>query len=256
MRGVFRVTLCLLASVLAFRCLPAAAQRPASVAEQYLFAAANAERAQRGLPPLRWDGALYRAAESHAVAMAERASISHQYPGERDLGARARLQGARFSVVAENVAEAPTAVRIHDAWMHSPEHRANLLDSSVDSVGISVLRRGDELYAVEDFDRSVANLSFDAQERTVADLLSRLAPVTVLPSTEEAQRTCEMDTGYAGARRPWFVMRYTTGDIGELPDVLKSRLATGKYHEAMVGACPARGTQSFSAFNIAVLLYP
>jgi hypothetical protein len=109
---------------------------------------------------------------------------------------------------------------------------------------------------VEDFDRSVANLSFDAQERAVADLLTRMAPVTVLPSNEDAYRTCEMDTGYAGARRPWFVMRYTTGDIRELPDTLKTHLATGKYHEAMVGACAARGTQSFSAFNIAVLLYP
>ena len=38
----------------------AGAQTHASVAEQYLFAAANAERAQRGLQPLRWDAALYR----------------------------------------------------------------------------------------------------------------------------------------------------------------------------------------------------
>ncbi len=264
--AAFRVSVCmkrplrsiafLLAGALALSGLRAVAQRPASVAEQYLFAAANVERVERGLPALRWDASLYRAAEGHAGEMAERTSISHQYPGERDLGARARQQGARFSVVAENVAEAPTAIRIHDAWMRSPEHRANLLDAQVDSVGISVLRRGDELYAVEDFDRSVANLSFDAQERTVADLVNRMARVAVLPSTEEARRTCEMDTGYAGARRPWFVMRYTTGDIRQLPDTLKSRLATGKYGEAMVGACAARGTQSFSAFNIAVMLYP
>jgi hypothetical protein len=233
----------------------AGAQRMASVAEQYLFSMANAERAQRGLPLLHWDAALARGAELHAEEMARRRSISHQYPGEPDLGERARRQGARFSVVAENVAEAPTAIEIHDAWMHSPEHRANLLDSSVNSVGISVVRRGDELYAVEDFDRSVANLSFAAQERAVDELLGRW-PVTVLPSSEDARRTCEMDTGYAGARRPWFVMRYTTGDIGDLPDTLKTHLATGKYHEAVVGACPAQGTRSFSAFNIAVLLYP
>ena len=53
------------------------AQRPPSVAEQYLFAAANAERAQQGLPVLRWDESLYRAAEGHAVEMASRESISH-----------------------------------------------------------------------------------------------------------------------------------------------------------------------------------
>jgi uncharacterized protein YkwD len=256
MRVQLRSITFLLAAALALAGVRILAQRPASVAEQYLFSAANLERAQRGLPALRWDAGLYRAAEGHAAEMAERASISHQYPGEHDLGTRARQQGARFSVVAENVAEAPTAIRIHDAWMQSPEHRANLLDTQVDSVGISVLRRGGELYAVEDFDRSVANLSFDAQERTVADLVSRIAPVTVLSSNDDARRTCNMDTGYAGARRPWFVMRYTTGDIRQLPDTLKGRLATGKYGEAMVGACAAHGTQAFSAFNIAVLLYP
>jgi hypothetical protein len=234
----------------------AVAQRPASVAEQYLYAAANAERVQRGLPALHWDAALARAANQHAFEMAERASISHRYPGEAALGERARQQGARFSVVAENVAEAPNAIRIHGAWMHSEEHRANLLDASVDSVGIGVLRRGDELYAVEDFDRSVPRLSFAEQERAVAGMLARWPAVTVLPSTEDARRTCEMETGYAGAPRPWFVMRYTTGDIDDLPETLRTHLATGKYHQAMVGACAAQGTESFSAFNIAVLLYP
>jgi len=125
----------------------AGAQSKSSVAEQYLFSAANAERLQRGLPPLHWDAALYRAAQGHAQEMAARASISHQYPGEAELADRGRRAGARFSEIAENVAEAPTAVRIHDAWMNSPGHRANLLDPQVDSVGISVLRRDGQLLA-------------------------------------------------------------------------------------------------------------
>jgi hypothetical protein len=233
----------------------AAAQKNVSVAEQYLFHAANAERARRGLPALRWDDGLYRAARLHAIEMARRESISHQYPGEPDVGGRARQQGARFSVVAENVAEAPTAVDVHDAWMHSPEHRANLLDGQVDSVGISVVRRSGQLYAVEDFDRSVANLSFASQEQAVMDQLSQWGDLAVLPPNDDARRTCEMDTGYAGSRRPLFVMRYTTGDIEDLPDVLKQKIASGRYREAVVGACPATGTESFSAFNIAVLLY-
>jgi hypothetical protein len=251
-------------SVLTATMLSAMAAMPSSprprpmngtVAEQFLFNAANAERVRRGLPALEWDETLYRAAQQHAGEMAARESISHQYPGEADLAERGRLAGARFTVIAENVGEAWSAPVLHDAWMESPDHRANLLDRRVTAIGISVYRRGERLYAVEDFDRSVANLSFAAQERAVDELLGRW-PVTVLPSSEDARRTCEMDTGYAGARRPWFVMRYTTGDIGDLPDTLKTHLATGKYHEAVVGACPAQGTRSFSAFNIAVLLYP
>ena len=229
---------------------------PHSIAEQYLFAAANSERQQRGLSTLRWDDTLYRAANNHAREMAERQSISHQYPGEPELSERGRLVGVRFSVIAENVAEAPTAVWIHNAWMHSEGHRKNLLDPDVDSVAIRVLSRNGQLYAVEDFDRTVANLSFQDQEREVGELLSKSSAVSVLPSTDEARRTCQMDTGYAGNRRAWFVMRYTAGDLTQLPDALKTKLATGKYHEAVVGACQARNTESFSAFNIAVVLYP
>jgi len=65
-----------------------------------------------------------------------------------------------------------------------------------------------------------------------------------------------MDSGYAGSRKPWFVMRFTSGDLSHLPQILTDKLATGRYRQAAVGACPATGTQNFSAYNIAVLLYP
>jgi hypothetical protein len=235
--------------------LPAHAQT-ASVAEQYLFQAANAEREQRGLPALHWDKALNRAAYGHAQQMAARQSISHQYAGEPELAERGKSAGARFSVIAENVAEASTAVRIHDAWMNSPGHRANLLDPQVDSIGISVLQRNGQLYAVQDFERSVATLSLEAQEQAVAALVAAAGRVSVLPSSDDARRTCALSTGYAGARQPWFVMRYTSGDLMRIPDTLKAKIATGKFREAVVGACAAQGNQPFSSYSIAVLLYP
>ncbi len=232
------------------------AQSPGSVAEQYLFHAANAERVQRGLPPLQWDGALYRAATLHAREMAERESISHQYPGEADLPDRAQIAGAHFSVVAENVAEAPSAVIVHDAWMKSPHHRDNLLDPRVDRVGIGVLVRDGEVYAVEDFDRGVASLSFEEQESAVADMLSSTPGLSIQIADEAARRTCAMEEGYAGGRRPWFVMRFSTGELDVLPEQLKARLASGKFHEATIGACAIHGAQPFSSYNLAVLLFP
>jgi hypothetical protein len=226
------------------------------VAEQYLFAAANAERAQRGLHALHWDNTLYRAAVGHAQEMAARQAISHQFSGESDLSARGRQTGARFSRIAENVAEAPTAVQIHQAWMHSPGHRANLLDPAVDSLGIGVISRDGELFAVEDFDRSFRKLSLDEQESEVGDLLHSNSSLTILPRSGDARRTCAMETGYAGARMPWFIMRYTSADLSRLPDTLKEKLASRKYHKAEVGACAASGTENFSAYSIAVMLYP
>ncbi len=231
------------------------AQAP-SVAAQYLFSMANAERTERGLPPLRWEATLYRAATAHAQEMAARQSISHQYPGEPELATRAKSAGARFSVIAENVAEAPTAVRIHDAWMNSPGHRANLLDPHVDAVGISVLQRNGELYAVQDFEKTVAVLSLEEQEQAVGRLLAAVTRVEVSGSSEEARRTCAASTGYAGARRPMFVMRYTSGDLNTVPEALKARMRAGGFSEAVVGACAAGGGQAFSTYAIAVLLYP
>lgn len=234
-----------------------AAQSPRSVAEQYLFRAVNAERQARGLRPLLWDESLHRAAIAHAQQMAMRASISHQYAGEAELSERAQRAGAHFSIVAENVGEAPSAPQIHDAWMRSEHHRDNVLDAHVDRVGISVLSRNGELYAVEDFDKSVMSLSFDEQESAVATLLSQeTAGLGIRVGTEAARQTCELETGYAGERRPWFVMRFTAGELDLLPEQLRSRLSTGKYREALVGACPARGVRNFSSYSIAVLLFP
>ena len=227
-----------------------------SVAEQYLFAQANAERVQRGLRPLRWDNALYKAAQAHAHEMAARQSISHQYPGEPELSDRGHAAGARFSVIAENVAEAPTAVKIHDAWMNSPGHRGNLLDPQLDSVGISVLSRNGQLYAAQDFEKSVANLSLDEQERTVEAVLGETSSIQVLASTEDARQTCAMDDGYAGERRPGAVVRYSQGELGKLPRELTSKLKTGAYHQAVVGACASNAEKAFSVFRIAVVLYP
>jgi hypothetical protein len=228
----------------------------ASVAEQYLFSAANAERIERGLQPLKWDETLHHAARLHAGEMAARESISHQYPGEADLANRGHEAGAKFTVISENVAEAWSAPVIHDAWMHSPDHRANLLDPRVNSIGISVERRAGQLYAVEDFDRSVESLRLGDQENAIAELLQTQARLNVLPDAENARRTCEMSTGYAGAIKPWFVMRFTAASLDRLPNTLRAKLATGKYHTAAVGACDAKSTGPFTAYSIAVMLFP
>ncbi len=227
-----------------------------SVAEQYLFAAANQERTQRGLRALRWDDALYRAADGHAREMAARRSISHQYAGEPELAARGRQAGARFSVIAENVAESPDAVRMHDAWMHSEGHRANLLDAQVTAVGIRVVSRGGELYAVEDFARTVTQMSLEEQETEVEAALQAVSGVAILPPSEDSRATCGMGTGYAGGRQPGFVMRYTAADLTTLPETLKAQVAGRRYRQAMVGACEVNGTENFTTYRVAVMLFP
>ncbi len=230
-----------------------------TLAEQYLLSAANQERAARGLPALHRDAKLANAATEHAREMAAHGGISHQFPGEPSLTDRGARAGVAFSVISENVGEAPSVVTIHDMWMHSQHHRDNLLDPSIDAAGISVVARNGELYAVEDFAKTVRSVSLAEQESAVASLVARHGSVMVASEgelTTIARETCGMPTGYAGSRRPWFVMRFTSDTLTRLPDQLTSKLASGRFREAAVGACASTSHSGFTSYNIAVLLYP
>jgi uncharacterized protein YkwD len=237
----------------------ASSSNAATVAEQYLLAAANQERSARGLPLLHRDPLLAAAATRHAEQMAEHAGISHQFPGEAELSDRGAGAGVSFSLICENVAEAPSAIEIHEMWMHSEHHRDNLLEPTIDSAGISVIARNGELYAVEDFARTVPSVSLGEQESAIASLVAKQAAVSLVRAPDvvsAARETCSMSTGYAGSRRPWFVMRFTSASLNQLPDELKTRLTSGRYRQAAVGACSNPDPSPFTSYSFAVLLYP
>ena len=230
-----------------------AASQQASAADIALLNAANHDRAASGLPALQWDPALAAAAYQHALRMAQMNTISHQFPGEAPMQERARQAGARFSLVAENVAEGPSVVGLHTQWMNSPPHRANLLDPELNSIGIAVVQSGNVFFAVQDFSAAVALLSRDAQEQQVASQLSARG-LQAVSASSDARKTCELDRGWAGDR-PTTVLRYETADIKHLPEELEPKVTSGKYRAAAVGACNAGGSGSFSRFRIAILLY-
>jgi uncharacterized protein YkwD len=132
----------------------ARAQQKTSDAERQLFNAANQERKAHGLPSLKPDEALANAARAHAQRMAEQGTISHQLPGEPNLLSRAKAAGAQFSWISENLDEGQNATAIHQSFVRSPQHRANILDSDMDSVGIGVAERNGQMFAVEDFSKA------------------------------------------------------------------------------------------------------
>lgn len=254
----------LVAAVLSLAPVVVQAYPQAMSAERVLFDAANRERVAQGLSPLRWDEALASAAREHAQRMAQRNTLSHQFPGEPPLQDRARQAGARYSVIAENVAEGPTPEVIHSGWMRSAPHRANLLDPTVTAVGIAVASAtersigeaaagGGVLFAVEDFSHSVANLNYEQQERQVGALLAKRG-LSLSNANEEARKTCEADRGVAGIRAS-LVMRYEAPDLSRLPDDLEQRIQSGRYRAAAVGACEPSGSTGFTRFRVAVLLF-
>jgi uncharacterized protein YkwD len=134
--------------------LTAQAPTSASAAEQELFAGVNRTRRGQGLPGLKWNEALAVAARRHAGLMAQHGSAEHGYAGELTLPTRVTKAGAHFVSVAENVIQGTSAEGIQAAFLKSANHRANILDADMDSIGVGVVERGGQLFAVEDFSKA------------------------------------------------------------------------------------------------------
>jgi uncharacterized protein YkwD len=108
----------------------------ASATERALLDEVNRVRAAHGLPSLRGDGRLARAARSHTRVMLARKTFAHG-----NTSARLRRFGVRGRLVGENLAwgagsyASPAA--IVQMWLDSASHRANLLRRGFRRIGLS-----------------------------------------------------------------------------------------------------------------------
>jgi hypothetical protein len=231
---------------------------PQAAKAEELFALANESRVQAGFGKLEWDPELAAAALKHCLRMAAEGPISHQYGGEADLTTRAGEAGARFSLIEENIAVGPFPATIHQGWLNSPPHRANLLSRDVDHVGIAVVLAQGVLFAVEDFSRATPQLRQAEIEGKIAGLL-RTASVTVRRDATDARAACALDRGLpklVSPDQPQFVVRWQDSDLSHLPANLSASLSSGRYKQAEVGSCAPRNVEgAFTIYRVAVLLY-
>jgi uncharacterized protein YkwD len=122
---------------------PAPPPAPGDVQAE-LLAAHNARHAAAGLHPLAASAKLQAAAQAHADLMARRGEMSHQLPGEPDLGARVSAAGYGWTWVGENVAwNYRTVPEVMTAWMASPGHRANIQAGHYTQAGFALARGAD-----------------------------------------------------------------------------------------------------------------
>jgi uncharacterized protein YkwD len=223
--------------------------------ERQLFDLANQARAAANLRPLRWDPALAMAARAHAIRMSQEGPISHQYAGEANLTERGGQAGAHFSLIEENIGVGSTLISIHEGWLHSPGHRANLLNPSVDQVGVAVVESGGYFFAVTDFSQGVVVLTEMEVETKVANLL-RAKGILISYNPNDARAYCGNSAIEQSDNPPEFRMRWQTAELGKLPKELVDRVASGHYKLAAVGSCPTQGLEgTFTAYRVGVLLY-
>jgi uncharacterized protein YkwD len=116
-----------------------------------LFNSLNLDRVGNGLPPLTWSPKLANQAGSWAQQMADATWLHHQ-----DLSTLINSPDyAAYSTLGENILtgqDSMTPQSIEGAWMASPPHRANILSSAFNIVGIGYVRGLDgRIWAVQDF---------------------------------------------------------------------------------------------------------
>ena len=103
-----------------------------------LLELANAQRARVGVPPLRADAKLMKAAQAQAEQAASAGRLQHVLPEARYARPQDRLDafGYNWRAFAENIAygHANAAAAI-DGWMNSPGHRKNLLSPAYTELG-------------------------------------------------------------------------------------------------------------------------
>lgn len=104
--------------------------------------AANVFRAEHGLGPLAVSPVLEAVAEAHGRDMAAKGFFGHRGSDGSTVGKRAKRQGYRFCVIAENIAKGQkTPTEVMQSWSASPGHRANMLLRKIREIG--VIRVGD-----------------------------------------------------------------------------------------------------------------
>ncbi len=230
--------------------------------EQKLVDLTNQARAQGGLKPVVWDAELAAAARAHAELMAQRPSISHQYPGEPDLATRAGKAGAKFRVIAENIAMGTSPGQIHGAWMVSQAHHDNLMNANVNRIGVSLIPARGALFAVVDFSEGVESMSQAQVEDAVGKEIAAKG-LTLMSDADGARKYCALAEGASSSGlglNAHFLMRWQAPDIAKLPPELEKALAGGQFKQAAVGACPAHDVgggsgAAFAAYRVGVLLF-
>lgn len=111
-------------------------------AEQEMLKMINKERTSRNLSALEFNEKLAGAARDHAQDMLEGGYFSHYTP--EGLSPFDRLAKANIDYIAtgENLAFSPNVMIAMTGFMNSPGHKANILSSNYNQVGIGVMDAG------------------------------------------------------------------------------------------------------------------
>ncbi|MET9724122.1 CAP domain-containing protein [Streptomyces zaomyceticus] len=123
---------------------PDSGTRPAGGGEaEEVVRLVNVERAAAGCKALTVDADLTEAAQDYTDDMAATGNFSHTGTDGSQPQDRIEATGYTWSRSGENIAKGQAdAAAVMDAWMHSPGHRANILNCGFTEIGVGVSTDG------------------------------------------------------------------------------------------------------------------
>jgi uncharacterized protein YkwD len=126
---------------------------PSAPVQQQVLYLVNQNRRRGGCGGLTLDRRLIEAANEHAADMARHDYFAHESRNGDRAGDRVRETGYHWRRYGENIARgADSPWEVVDGWMHSPEHRENIMDCQLHEMGIGLALDGDHTpYWVQDF---------------------------------------------------------------------------------------------------------
>lgn len=112
----------------------------ASISTSRLVQLANQSRQAAGVPTLSTSSKLAAAATAKANNMFQEQYWAHYGPNGESPWQFIIAAGYNYTYAGENLAkDFVTADAIHNAWMNSPSHRANILNENYDDIGIAAV---------------------------------------------------------------------------------------------------------------------
>src|SRR5690625_3861386 len=111
--------------------------------EQQVFELTNQERLKNGLNALQVDYELSRVAQEKSRDMQINRYFDHNSPTYGSPFDMMRAYGINYRSAGENIARGQrTPEEVVNAWMNSPGHRANILNSSFTHIGVGYVEKG------------------------------------------------------------------------------------------------------------------
>ena len=112
----------------------------------------NAARTSMGLGMVRCDEAMARTARKHSQDMCNQDYFSHTGLDGSSPFDRMRREGVSFRTAGENIAWGQrTPAAVHEAWMNSSGHRANILNGAFGRIGVGLESCGGRPYWTQVF---------------------------------------------------------------------------------------------------------